>query len=89
MLPEAVKRRNTSLGCKNAIVKGMSKRKNPFVQTTGAKSKHTHSFSVNVSNNEPVSKKAGRTMVSKTKFMTARSEVVKKSAKNEKVQKHS
>ena len=66
--PEAVKRRKTESGSKNAIKKGMTKRKNPFDRTE-ASVKRAHSFSKNVRNNEAVSKKAGRTMASKTKFL--------------------
>ncbi|XP_057311257.1 uncharacterized protein LOC130649070 [Hydractinia symbiolongicarpus] len=66
--PEAVKRRSTISGSKVAIQKGMTKRKNPF--NVEPSLKRGHSFTKNVSNNEPVAKKAGRTMGSKTKFLT-------------------
>ena len=67
--PEAVKRRKTASGSKTAIQKGMMKHKNPFTEKTPSL-KRTHSFSKNVENNEAVSKKAGRTMASKTKFLS-------------------
>ena len=66
--PEAVKRRKSSCGSKNAIAKGMRKRQNPF-DATEPSVKRAHSFSKNVQNNEAISKKAGRTMASKTKFL--------------------
>ena len=46
-------------------------KKNPFIQTDPSV-KRAHSFSLNVSNNEAVSKKAGRTMTSKTKILGVR-----------------
>lgn len=65
--PEAVKRRRTANGGKNAIIKGMTKRKDPFNRTETSV-KRPHSFANNIQQNEAVSKKAGRTMSSKTKF---------------------
>ena len=69
--PEAVKRRygEQKTGSKSATVKGMIKKKNPFNQTEVQK-KRPHMFSQNVRANERVSKKAGRTMSSKTKHLS-------------------
>lgn len=71
--PEAVKRRTTKKGSKVSVAKGSSVKKNPF---DGRKPQHD--FSKNVSDNVPVSKNAGRTMSSKTKFLSPREETRKK-----------
>jgi len=71
--PEAVKRRKVKNGSKSSIQKGMTKRKNPFEQTETSVMR-AHSFATNVKDNEAVSKKAGRTMTSKTKFLHPRKE---------------
>ena len=68
--PEAVKRRKVESGSKTAIQKGMRKRKNPF-ELQQPSVKRAHSFSHNVKNNEAASKKAGRTMTSKTKLISS------------------
>ena len=65
---EAVKRRKVSNGSKSAIKKGMTERKNPFDHPE-PNVKRPYSFSSNVQQNQAVSKKAGRTMASKTKFV--------------------
>ena len=70
--PEAVKRRKTESGSKAAIKKGMIKRSNPF-QKPEPNVMRPHSFSANVSSNEAVPKKAGRTMTSRTKFLSKKS----------------
>ena len=62
--PEAVKRRKTETGSKNKISKGQQVRSNPFSKSFG-KTKRLHQFAENVRRNEPVAKKAGRTMTSK------------------------
>ena len=67
--PEAVKRRKKKNGSRTAIVKGMTKKTNPF-ENRASNRKRSHNISQNISKNEPVSKKAGRTMSSKTKMLT-------------------
>ena len=74
--PEAVKRRKTKKGSKVPEAKGSSVKKNPFVGLKPQR-KREHDFSKNVSDNVPVSKKAGRTMSSKTKFLSPREETKK------------
>ena len=69
--PEAVKRRKTKNGSKKATVKGMNVKNNPFDKEVSKK--RMHKFSLNVASNEAVSKKAGRTMVSKTKHLCKKS----------------
>ena len=66
--PEAVKRRRVKDGSKKAKIKGMVVKNNPFVKVSSTK--RLHKFSANVLNNEAVSKKAGRTMTSKTKHLS-------------------
>lgn len=66
--PEAVKRRKTDDGSRKSTIKGMSVKKNPFSKGE-PQTKRPHNFAVNVSKNQAVSKKAGRTMASKTKFL--------------------
>ena len=66
--PEAVKRRRVVNGSKKAILKGMNVKNNPF--EVEVSKKRLHKFSLNVENNEAISKKAGRTMCSKTKHLT-------------------
>ena len=65
--PEAVKRRKFKNGTKNSIVKGMKVKSNPFDKEVSKK--RLHKFSSNVVSNEAVSKKAGRSMASKTKHI--------------------
>ena len=65
--PGAVSRRIEKNGSKNAIVKGMRKRVNPF-QIDAVSTKRPHSFSDNVKSNVALPKKAGRTMSSRTKL---------------------
>ena len=67
--PEAVKRRKVQDGSKKSKIKGMAVKKNPFLKGEPQKKRH-HDFSLNVLKNEAVSKKAGRTMASKTKFLS-------------------
>ena len=69
--PEAVKRRKKTNGSKNRVIKGLNKRKNPF--EIEASTKRRHKFSENVSSNEAVSKKAGRSMCSKTRIINSMS----------------
>ena len=66
MQPEAVKRRKTETGSKNKISKGQVVRRNPFLKVAGQR-KRVHKFSENVQRNEPVAKKAGRSMATKTR----------------------
>ena len=66
--PEAVKRRRVKDGSKKAKIKGMVVKNNPFVKVSSTK--RLHKISANVLNNEAVSKKAGRTMTSKTKHLS-------------------
>ena len=66
--PEAVKRRKIQNGSRKAVVKGMIVKKNPF--NVEISKKRIHNFSLNVKNNEAISKKAGRTMSSKTKHLS-------------------
>ena len=62
--PEAVKRRKIKNGSKRALAKGKSSMMLPIKSVSY---KRKHEFSLNVQNNEPVAKKAGRSMMSKTK----------------------
>ena len=64
--PEAVKRRKNKLGSKSKISKGQMKIKNPFHMKAG-KPMREHRFADNVLHNKAVSKKAGRTMATKTR----------------------
>ena len=48
----------------------MAVKKNPFDKQKPQR-KRAHKFSSNILNNEPVSKKAGRTMASKTKYLSS------------------
>ena len=68
--PEAVKRRKHTNGSRNSNVKRMRVKNNPFDKEVSTKRKHE--FSSNVRENVAVSKKAGRTMTSKTKHLTTK-----------------
>lgn len=65
--PEAVKRRKIEDGSRKSQVKGMRVKKNPFDKSS--MKKRSHNFSENVLQNEAMSKKAGRSMASKTKHL--------------------
>ncbi|XP_066926380.1 uncharacterized protein [Clytia hemisphaerica] len=67
---EAAKRRVKANGSRTAVVKGMNKKNNPFNKDVAPSRKRKHKLSQNVENNEQVPKKAGRTMGSKTKFLS-------------------
>jgi len=62
--PEAVKRRKIKNGSKRALAKGIT---SSIIPVKEPSMKRKHNFSVNVLQNEPVAKKAGRHMSSKTK----------------------
>ena len=62
--PEAVKRRKGKSGSKRALPKGKSSN---LLPVKAISTKRKHKFTTNVENNEPVAKKAGRNMMSKTK----------------------
>ena len=62
--PEAVKRRRIRNGSKKALPKGKC---SSLLPVKPPSTKRKHNFAVNVINNEPVAKKAGRNMMSKTK----------------------
>lgn len=80
--PEAVKRRQKSNGSRTALVKGMTKKNNPFDENNrGSNRKRPHNLSKNTANNEPAPKKAGRTMSSKKKFLSKKKNKTKKSNK--------
>ena len=64
--PEAVKRRKNITGSKRRQNKGQTVRNNPFEKQAG-RAKRAHKFAENVRQNEPVAKKAGRNMASKTR----------------------
>ena len=65
--PEAVKRRVTKDGSKRSLKKGKSsKLVSSVIPIKVPSKKRKHKFVVNVANNEPVAKKAGRSMVSKS-----------------------
>ena len=66
--PEAIKRRNSRNGSKNATVKGLNVKRNPFGKEITKK--RLHKFSHNVKNLEPVAKKAGSSTASKAKHFT-------------------
>ena len=66
--PEAVKRRIKKNGSRKATRKGKpGTGMSHNIPVASAESKRKHEFSQNVSDNHPVSKKAGRSMASKTK----------------------
>ena len=65
--PEAVKRRKIEDGSRKSRVKGMRVKNNPFDKSLTKK--RSHNFSRNVLQNEAMSKKAGRSMASKTKHL--------------------
>ena len=64
--PEAVKRRKIDNGSKSKQSKGQRVRNNPFALKVG-QTKRKHKFAENVRRNEPVAKKAGRTMATRTR----------------------
>ena len=66
--PEAVKHRVTKDGSKRSLKKGKASRLvSSIIPVKVPSQKRKHQFVVNVANNEPVAKKAGRSMVSKQK----------------------
>ena len=66
--PEAVKRRVNKNGTKKSLKKGKSSKFTSSCLPTKLPSrKRKHQFVTNVTSNQPVAKKAGRSMVSKTK----------------------
>ena len=80
--PGAFARRKSESGSKNAIVKGMTLKKNAFGNVKVCK-KRPHKFSINVEKNEPPAKKAGRHMASKTRFFIHTSKQAKNVSKEE------
>ena len=68
--PGAVKRRRSEGKSKNSVQKGMQVKKNPF--NVEPSKNRPHKFSQNVKKGEAVSKKAGRSMSSKTKHLSKR-----------------
>ena len=69
--PESVKRRTVKKGTKRALRKGRpSKPISCELPVKAPATKRKHEFSHNVCNNEPVAKKAGRSMMSKSKVVT-------------------
>lgn len=65
--PESVKRRKVANGSKRRQDKGQTARNNPFQKVAG-NAKRVHRFADNVLRNEPVAKKAGRSMATKTRI---------------------
>jgi hypothetical protein len=65
--PEAVKRRKNKTGSRRQQNKGQLVRNNPFEKQAG-RAKRAHNFAQNVRQNEPVAKKAGRHMATKTRL---------------------
>ncbi len=66
--PEAVKRRKTANGSRQKQSKGNCQEfRSSIPNNTHIQGKRLHKFAKNVSNNEPVAKKAGRSMASVTK----------------------
>ena len=67
--PEAVKRRKTANGSRQKQSKGNHQEiRSPIANNTQAQGKRLHEFAKNVFNNEPVAKKAGRSMSTVTKI---------------------
>jgi hypothetical protein len=64
---ESVKRRKMARGSKASQSKGQNCKNNPFQKEAG-KRKRLHQFGENVRRNEPVAKKSGRTMATKTRL---------------------
>lgn len=64
--PEAVKRRKLESGSRAKQPKGQISKSNPFLLKPG-RAKRLHQFAHNVRQNEQVSKKAGRTMSTRTR----------------------
>lgn len=65
--PESVKRRKVADGTRRRQPQGQTVRNNPFTLVAG-KPKRSHKFAENVRRNEPVAKKAGRSMATKTRI---------------------
>ena len=65
--PESVKRRKVADGTRKRQPQGQTVRNNPFNLVAG-KPKRPHKFAKNVRKNEPVAKKAGRNMATKTRL---------------------
>ena len=65
--PTAVGRRKVVNGTRRRQPQGQTKINNPFKPVAG-KAKRTHQLACIVSNNEPVAKKAGRNMATKTRL---------------------
>ena len=65
--PEAVERRKLGNGSKRKQNKGQTAKNNPFKKVAGH-TKRAHRFAENVQRNEPVAKKAGRSMATKTRI---------------------
>ena len=65
--------RKTKNGSKKSEIKGSSVKKNPFTGLNPTR-KRGQEFAQNVVDNVAVPKKAGRTMASKTKFLSSRQE---------------
>ena len=71
--PEAIKRRIKKNGTKSCLKKGRSsKLESNDIPTKNPSLKRKHKFARNVENDEPVAKKAGRNMGSKTKKFVVR-----------------
>ena len=64
--PESVKRRKVADGTRRRQAQGQTLKNNPFKPVAG-KAKRVHMFAENVRRNEPVAKKAGRSMATKTR----------------------
>ena len=64
--PEAVTRRKLNSGSRAKQSKGQVSKNNPF-SLKPSRGKRLHQFAHNVRQNQPVSKKAGRTMATKTR----------------------
>ena len=67
MQPEAVKHRRLTAGGRAKQAKGQNVKSKVFERIAG-KPKRAHQFAENVRHNEPVSKKAGRSMATKTRI---------------------
>ena len=64
--PESVKRRKVADGTRRRQAQGQTLKNNPFKPVAG-KAKRVHMFAEYVRRNEPVAKKAGRSMATKTR----------------------
>ena len=67
MQPGAVKRRKLTNGSRSKQPKGQILKSNPF-DKIAERPKRLHMFAENVRRNEPVAKKAGRSMSTKTRI---------------------